>query len=157
MDESNSLDVRAFAPTPRGRKVTIARANATIISFQIHANWSYELCYVALGGSIHECSCSPCQIHKYLSNIRPLMDRIDLQLEVAPVKFSDLEGPATTDSMTIKKRVEAARLMQLKDIEHKIHCNSQLTPNLINKHCKLINRKASMKEVSQHETYCSCS
>jgi magnesium chelatase family protein len=122
-------------------KVTIARANATITypsKFMLIGAMNPCLCGF-WGDPFHECSCSPRQIHKYLSKISgPLMDRIDLQLEVAPVKFSDLEGPATTDSMTIKKRVEAARLMQLERYrEHKIHCNSQLTPNLINKHCKL--------------------
>lgn len=91
------------------------------------------------GDPFHECSCSPHQIHKYLAKISgPLIDRIDLQLEVAPVKFSDLQGPATTDSTTIKKRVEAARLMQLERYKvHDIYCNSQLTPKLMSKHCKL--------------------
>ena len=66
------------------------------------------------------------------------MDRIDLQLQVAPVKYSDLEGPSTTDSETIRKRVEAARLIQLERYKgQNIHCNSQLTPNLIHKYCKL--------------------
>jgi len=76
------------------------------------------------------------------------MDRIDLQLQVAPVKFSDLEGPSTTDSLTIRKRVEAARLIQLERYkELDIYCNSQLTPNLIHKYCKLDkNGRLLMKE-----------
>lgn len=122
-------------------KVTIARANATITypsKFMLIGAMNPCPCGF-YGDPFHECSCSPRQIHKYLSKISgPLMDRIDLQLEVAPVKFSDLEGPATTDSKTIKKRVEAARQMQLERYkEYKIYCNSELTPNLINKYCKL--------------------
>ena len=66
------------------------------------------------------------------------MDRIDLQMHVAPVKFSDLEGPGTTDSETIRRRVEEARLMQQERYKgQKIHCNSQLTPKLMQKYCKL--------------------
>ena len=90
-------------------KVTIARANATITypsKFMLIGAMNPCLCGF-WGDPFHECSCSPRQIHKYLSKISgPLMDRIDLQLEVAPVKFSDLEGPATTDSMTIKNELK---------------------------------------------------
>ena len=136
-------------------EVTIARANATITypsKFMLIGAMNPCFCGY-FGDPFHECSCSPHQIHKYLSKISgPLMDRIDLQLEVAPVNFSDLEGPATTDSMTIKKRVEAARLMQLERYrEHKIHCNSQLTPNLINKYCKLDKSGRLLMKEAFHE------
>lgn len=122
-------------------EITIARANATITypsKFMMIAALNPCPCGF-YGDPFHECSCSPHQIHKYLAKISgPLIDRIDLQLEVAPVKFSDLQGPATTDSTTIKKRVEAARLMQLERYKvHDIYCNSQLTPKLMSKHCKL--------------------
>ncbi|HHY41932.1 MAG TPA: YifB family Mg chelatase-like AAA ATPase [Thermoanaerobacterales bacterium] len=122
-------------------KVTIARANATITypcKFMLVTAMNPCPCGY-YGDPFHECSCSPHQINRYLSKISgPLMDRIDLQLQVAPVKYSDLEGPSTTDSETIRKRVEAARLIQLERYKgQNIHCNSQLTPNLIHKYCKL--------------------
>jgi len=122
-------------------KVTIARANATITypcKFMLVTAMNPCPCGY-YGDPFHECSCSPHQINRYLSKISgPLLDRIDLQLQVAPVKYSDLEGPSTTDSETIRKRVEAARLIQLERYKgQNIHCNSQLTPNLIHKYCKL--------------------
>ncbi|NLZ52669.1 MAG: YifB family Mg chelatase-like AAA ATPase [Thermoanaerobacteraceae bacterium] len=132
-------------------KVTIARVNATITypsKFMLVAAMNPCPCGF-YGDPFHECSCSLHQINRYLSKISgPLLDRIDLQLQVAPVKFSDLEGPNTTDSLTIKKRVEAARLVQLERYKGlDIYCNSQLTPNLINKYCKLDkNGRLLMKE-----------
>ncbi len=135
-------------------RVTIARANATITypaKFMMVASMNPCPCGF-YGDPFHECTCSLHQIQKYLSKISgPLMDRIDLQLEVAPVKFSDLEGPSTTDSMTIKKRVEEARLIQLERYKDcNIYFNSQLTPALMNKHCKLDKSgKILMKEAFQ--------
>ncbi|MDD4568530.1 MAG: YifB family Mg chelatase-like AAA ATPase [Tepidanaerobacteraceae bacterium] len=122
-------------------EITIARANATITypsKFMMIGAMNPCPCGY-YGNPFRECSCSPNQIHRYLSKISgPLMDRIDLQLEVAPVKFSDLEEPSATDSSTIKKRVEDARLMQLTRYrQHNIYCNSQLTPNLVHKYCGL--------------------
>lgn len=122
-------------------KVTIARANATITypsKFMLVAAMNPCPCGF-YGDPFHECTCTPHQINKYLSKISgPLMDRIDMQLQVAPVKYADLEGPSTTDSESIRKRVEIARLMQLERYNgQKIHCNSQLTPSLMQKYCKL--------------------
>lgn len=63
---------------------------------------------------------------------------MDMNLEVAPVKFSELEGPSTTDSATIRKRVEAARQLQLERYKNSnVYWNSQLTPAMINKYCRL--------------------
>jgi magnesium chelatase family protein len=122
-------------------EITIARANATITfpaKFMMVSALNPCPCGF-YGDPFHECSCSPNQIHRYRSKISgPLIDRIDLQLEVAPVKFSDLEESSTVNSINIKKRVEDARNMQLERYkEHNIYCNSQLTTNLINKYCKL--------------------
>jgi len=132
-------------------RVTIARANATITypsKFMLVAAMNPCPCGF-YGDPFHECTCSPHQINKYLSKISgPLMDRIDLQLQVAPVKYSDLEGPGTTDSETIRRRVETARLIQQERYtDQKIHCNSQLTPRLMQKYCKLDkNGQLLMKE-----------
>ena len=122
-------------------EITISRINATITypaKFMLVAALNPCPCGF-YGDPFHECSCSPQQIHKYLSKISgPLLDRIDIQTEVAPVKFSDFENSAVTDSATIKKRVENARLIQLERYKgQNIYCNSQLTPNLISKYCNL--------------------
>ncbi|HHW02882.1 MAG TPA: YifB family Mg chelatase-like AAA ATPase [Thermoanaerobacterales bacterium] len=122
-------------------KITITRLNATVSypsRFFLIASANPCPCGF-YGDPFHECSCSPQQIHKYLAKISgPLLDRIDIQTEVAPVKFSDFESTSITDSATIKKKVENARLLQLERYKgENIYCNSQLTPGLISKYCKL--------------------
>jgi magnesium chelatase family protein len=132
-------------------KITISRLNAAITypaKFMLVAAMNPCPCGF-FGDPFHECSCAPHQIRRYLSRISgPLMDRIDLQVEVAPVKFADFEEPSTEDSAAIKKRVEAARLIQLERYEgQNIYYNSQLTPNLINRYCRLgRTEKLLMKE-----------
>ena len=78
----------------------------------------------------------------------PLIDRIDIQVDAAPIKFADLEKTEAVDSATIRNRVEIARNIQNKRYkEDNIYCNSQLTPKLIGKYCKLNKRsKQLMKE-----------
>ncbi len=67
------------------------------------------------------------------------MDRIDLHVEVAAVKYRDLEGGADGESSaSIKKRVEAAREVQLKRFKRSsIFFNSQMSPGQIQKYCQL--------------------
>lgn len=122
-------------------KITISRINATITypaKFMLVAALNPCPCGF-YGDPFHECSCSPRQIHNYFSKISgPLLDRIDIQTEVAPVKFSDFETSSTTDSASIKKRVENARCIQLERYKGlNIYYNSQLTPRLMSKFCKL--------------------
>jgi len=122
-------------------QVTISRINATITypaKFMLVAAMNPCPCGY-YGDPFHECSCSPNRISKYLSRLSgPILDRIDIQVEAVPVKFTDFEGKGSTDSATIKKRVEAARLVQLERYkDEKIYSNSQLTPMLIKKYCKL--------------------
>jgi magnesium chelatase family protein len=122
-------------------KITISRISATITypaKFMLVAALNPCPCGF-YQDPFHECSCSPRQIHNYFSKISgPLLDRIDIQTDVAPVKFSDFESSSVTDSATIKKRVENARCIQLERYKGlNIYYNSQLTPGLINKFCKL--------------------
>ena len=69
----------------------------------------------------------------------PLLDRIDIHIEVSPVKYEKLQGTETSESSSdIKKRVDAARKLQRNRYkEYGILSNSELTPRLINKFCKL--------------------
>ena len=84
----------------------------------------------------HPCVCSPGQVQKYMSRISgPLMDRIDIQIEVTPVPFEELSSQrASEPSCVIRERVIKARKIQeerYKDIPH-VHCNAQMTPKLLN-------------------------
>lgn len=92
------------------------------------------------GDPTKECRCSPYQIQKYLGKLSgPLMDRIDLHVEVAAVKYRDLEAVADGESSaSIKKRVEAAREIQLERFRRSsIFFNSQMSARQIRKYCQL--------------------
>ena len=83
----------------------------------------------------HPCVCSPGQVHKYMSRISgPLMDRIDLQIEVAPVPFEELSSKrAGEPSQFIRERVIKARKIQEERYRKVsgVHCNAQMTPKLL--------------------------
>ena len=84
------------------------------------------------------CVCSPSQVQKYLNKISgPLLDRIDIQVEIVPVPFNDLvkETPSES-SAAIRERVIRARQVQEQRFadEPGIHCNAQMTPRLLQKY-----------------------
>ena len=92
------------------------------------------------GDPTRECSCSQTQIMRYMGKISgPLLDRIDLHIEVPAVKYEELEAKeAGESSEDIKKRVNAARQIQLDRYKSRgIYSNSQLTPDLMEAHCRL--------------------
>lgn len=82
---------------------------------------------------------SELSVKRYLSKVSgPLLDRIDLHIEVDPVSYSDLSGSGSSaTSSSIRNRVEAARALQKRRFGGKtsIHSNAQLTPKLMRKHC----------------------
>ena len=87
-----------------------------------------------------ECSCSVEQISKYINKLSgPLLDRIDIHVDVQPIKYQDLANTKLSESSKdIKIRVNKARNIQLDRYKNDgIHCNSQLTPSLISKYCVL--------------------
>lgn len=132
-------------------EITISRVNATITypaNFMLIAACNPCPCGF-YQDPFHECTCSFHQIKRYKSKISgPLLDRIDLQVDVAPVKFEDFEQKEGLDSETIRKKVEVARRFQLERYKNlKIRCNSQLTPSLMEKYCKTTNSaKLLLKE-----------
>lgn len=123
-------------------EVTISRLNASytypsMITLVCTANpckCGYYMDYT------RECICTQKQIRQYMSKLSgPLMDRIDIHIEVATVKYKCLEKEENgEDSNTIRKRVNNTRKIQIdryKDI--KIYSNSQLLPGMIKKYCAL--------------------
>ena len=93
------------------------------------------------------CTCTPGQVLRYMSKISgPLLDRIDLQVEIQPVPFNKLaEMKAGEPSSAIRARVEAARAIQsARFAEVKgVHCNAQMSEKMLQKYCNLSN-EASM-------------
>lgn len=93
-----------------------------------------------LGDPRHECTCNQSQIDKYLSKISgPLLDRIDIQIEVTPVYYNDLnDNKIEESSKQIKEKVQCARRIQEDRYNNiDIFCNSQLTGRLIKEFCKI--------------------
>jgi magnesium chelatase family protein len=85
------------------------------------------------------CSCTPREIHQYRSRISgPLLDRIDIHIEVPAVKYRDLSDRAEGESSTeIVKRVEKAREIQRERFRGtKVHSNAQMSPRQIRKFCE---------------------
>ncbi len=122
--------------------VTISRVNATLTypcDFMFVASMNPCPCGY-YGSKDKECTCTPQMISKYMGKISgPLLDRIDIQIEVTPVKYKKLDSQENIEtSKEIKKRVDRARKIQQERYkEEKIYSNSGLTPKLIEKYCKL--------------------
>jgi len=125
------------------RVITISRAKSTVeypASFMLVSSMNPCPC----GYYNHpekECVCSPGVVQKYLNRISgPLLDRIDIHVEVVPVPFEKLSGaPPSESSELIRNRVVQARQVQEERfIEWKgIHCNAQMSSKLIRKFCQL--------------------
>ena len=89
-----------------------------------------------------ECKCSPGQIHRYLGRLSgPLMDRIDLHVEVDNVKYEELvDNSESESSQEIKMRVDKAREIQLNRFKGtNTICNAKMTSVQVKKYCKLDN------------------
>ena len=93
------------------------------------------------GDNTHDCNCTPVQIQKYMSKISgPLLDRIDIHIEVPAVKFKDLAGePSGEESDVIRLRVNNARKVQLERYksEKKIFCNAHMESRDIHRYCPI--------------------
>ena len=87
---------------------------------------------------VHECRCAAQQIQRYRAKISgPLMDRIDIHVEVPAVPYKELiQGDRAENSETIRKRVTAARQKQSERFARtKIYCNAQMSNRQITRYC----------------------
>jgi magnesium chelatase family protein len=125
------------------RRVTISRAKFTVdypSSFMLVASMNPCPC----GYYNHpekECICPPGMVQKYLSKISgPLLDRIDLHVEVTPVNFSELSSDrAAEKSELIRDRVIKAREIQVERFGNRpdLHANAQMSPQMVRDLCKI--------------------
>lgn len=124
------------------RKIVISRAKSTVeypASFMLIASMNPCPC----GYHNHptkQCVCSPGVVQRYLNKISgPLLDRIDIHIEVVPVPFEKLSQiPQSDSSSTIRERVVAARKIQEERfITQGIYCNAQMGPSQLQQYCKL--------------------
>lgn len=122
--------------------ITVARAERTIgypANFTLIASMNPCPCGY-YGSKTRECKCSPAQIHKYLSKISgPILDRIDIHVEVDNVTFDDLRKESIEEnSASIKERVNNARKIQLERFKNsKNFSNAKMSVPATKKHCVL--------------------
>ncbi|MFA6357499.1 MAG: YifB family Mg chelatase-like AAA ATPase [Candidatus Omnitrophota bacterium] len=86
------------------------------------------------------CHCNPAKIRNYLGKISgPLLDRIDMHIEIPEVKYRELSDTKDAEpSQIIRQRVENTRSIQQERFKsQEIHCNAQMPSKLIKEHCTL--------------------
>jgi len=124
-------------------KVTISRAAGSLTfpaAFMLIA--AMNPCPCGHYGNVkRECRCSPAQVQKYRGRISgPLLDRIDIHVDVPAIDIQDLTGSGESESSElVRNRVARARLVQRKRLrtENGVRCNAGLPNRLIRKYCQL--------------------
>ena len=142
LPEFNKSTLEVLRQPLEDRKITISRAKYTVeypCSFMFVASMNPCPCGY-YNDPTHKCVCTPGQIQRYLNKISgPLLDRIDIQIEITPVPFKDISQSAQGESSAdIRRRVIAARQIQeLRFKEHRgIHCNAQMTERMIHQYAE---------------------
>lgn len=142
LSEFNKAVLEVMRQPLEDRSITISRVSATY-------TYPCNVMFVAsmnpcpcgyFGDPSGRCKCSQSQVATYLRKISgPLLDRIDLHIEVSPVKYEDLESDTAGESSAeIKKRVNHARKIQQNRYKDDfIFSNSQLSEKMMAKYCKL--------------------
>ncbi len=138
------------------RRVTISRAKMTIdypASFMLIAAMNPCPCGYYNHPTI-ECTCPAGAVKRYLNKVSgPLMDRIDIHIEVTPVPVSQLnqEGRAES-SAAIRERVVAARAIQTARFmgQPGVHCNAQMSSKLTREHCQLTDECRQIMEMAMN-------
>lgn len=122
--------------------VTISRATTTITypsSFMLVAAMNPCFCGYATD-PYHDCTCTPLQAQRYKSKVSgPLLDRMDIQIEVPAVKYKELSDERDGEpSEKIRERVKQARSIQEERFKGKngVHCNAQMSSRDVRTYCK---------------------
>lgn len=142
LPEFNKHTLEVLRQPLEDRQITISRAKYTVTypaSFMFVASMNPCPCGY-YGDPTHHCVCTPGQIQRYLNKISgPLLDRIDIQCEIAAIPFKELSKAQPGEpSANIRERVIAARAIQTaryKDVKG-VHCNAQMTERMIHKYAE---------------------
>ncbi len=122
--------------------VTISRASMSLAypaRFMLAAAMNPCRCGY-YGDPEHHCTCTPPLIQRYLARISgPLLDRIDLHIQVPAVKYKELaQNEKCEESTVVRERVLSARNIQIRRLESfGIHCNAQMTQKALRRYCRL--------------------
>mgnify|MGYP000278931727 CR=1 FL=1 len=137
LPEFNKSTLEVLRQPLEDRKITISRAKYTVeypCSFMFVASMNPCPCGY-YNDPTHKCVCTPGQIQRYLNKISgPLLDRIDIQIEITPVPFNDISRSTQGESSaSIRERVIKARQIQERRFStyKGIHCNAQMTERMI--------------------------
>lgn len=144
LPEFNKNVIESLRGPLEDEKVSISRLNmAVTYPCKVILLASMNPCPCGFYGSdTQKCSCTKHKIQRYMNKISgPLLDRMDLQVEVNRVPYRELNSDIEEESsLVIKKRVNKARKIQQERYKGKaIFSNSELSPGLMNKYCKLDN------------------
>ena len=151
LPEFNKKTLEVLRGPLEDKKITISRVNASLTypcNFMLVASMNPCPCGY-YGSKEKECTCLPDAITRYINKISgPLLDRIDIQVEVNQVKYRNLEDTRPAESShEIRERVNKARKLQQKRYkEYGIYSNSELTPKLINEYCKIDSKTSKLLE-----------
>lgn len=141
MAEYQKSILEALRQPLEDKTVTITRVEATYsfpAKFQLVGSLNPCPCGF-YGDPVKECTCTPHQIHKYLGKISgPLLDRIDIRMDVPRVDYQDLSSDTPAESSAqIRQRVEAARQIQGERLAGTgIVCNAHMERKQIQKYCQ---------------------
>lgn len=151
LPEFNKKVVEALRGPLEDKNVTISRVNMAATypcKFVLLASMNPCPCGF-YGSDAQKCNCTKEQIRRYMNKISgPLLDRIDLQIEVSRVPYQKLDSNKKEEtSEEIRKRVNKARRIQLERYKGQdIFSNSELPPELIEKYCKLDDKSKRILE-----------
>lgn len=133
------------------RKITISRVNGKMTypsEFMLVAAMNPCKCGY-YGHPSHPCKCSPESIRRYVSKISgPLLDRIDIQIEVPSVEYGDLtaDSPAESSQNMRERVLEAREFARKRYKEEGVLSNARLSPSQIRKYCKIDSLADAMLE-----------
>jgi len=148
LPEFNKSTLETLRGPLEDREVSISRLNSVITypcNFMLIA--AMNPCPCGNYGSGETCTCTRGAIEKYISKISgPLLDRIDIQIEVNKVKYQEIKKETKREkSEVIRERVNKARKIQLERYsESNIYSNSEMTPSLTERYCKLDERSENL-------------
>ena len=141
LPEFNKSTLEMLRQPLEDRKITISRAKYTIeypCSFMFVASMNRVRADITT--ILPHCVCTPGQIQRYMNKISgPLLDRIDIQIEITPVPFKDISRAAPGESSdVIRERVIKARHIQEERFREckGVHCNAQMSERMIHQYAE---------------------
>ena len=141
LPEFNKNTLEVLRGPLEDKSVSISRVYGTLTypcNFMLIASMNPCPCGY-YGSKDIDCNCTELQVKRYKSKISgPLLDRIDIQVNVLNTKYDDFEVKEEESSKSIRERVNKARIIQINRYKkYNIYSNSELFPKLIEEFCEL--------------------